>query len=77
MKKNKRAKIYFVYSNSSKKAFTMSCYTIKEIAEILDRDVKSIYTAMARLRKKKKNIVLKSKTGEKYEIISDKDLQRG
>jgi len=68
-------KIIYVWKYD-KREFETSCWTIKEVAVFLKRDVSSVYASMSRLRKlKKEDIVLKDYAGNKHLIILEKELQ--
>lgn len=68
-------KIIYVWKYD-KREFETSCWSIKEVAEFLNRDVSSVYNSISRLRKlKKEDIVLKDNEGNKHLIILEKELQ--
>lgn len=68
-------KIIYVWKYD-KREFEASCWTIKEVADFLKRDVSSVYASMSRLRKlRKEDIVLKDYDGNKHLIILEKELQ--
>lgn len=68
-------KIIFIYE-FDKPVFETSCWSMKEVASYLHRDVKSVYNSISRLRKQKKeDLVLMDSTGKKHLLILEKELQ--
>ena len=74
MKRNKE--IYFIYAFKGV-LYEETCIGVQELADYLKRPLNSVYTSMSRLRKLKKDLVLKDYNGIKHMILTEKELRTG
>lgn len=63
----------FIYKNGIESEGSVE--NIKELAKFLNRDINSVYSSIRRLKNKKvEDLILKDKSGNKYLIITQDEL---
>ena len=63
----------FIYKNGIESEGSVE--SIKELAKFLNRDINSVYSSIRRLKNKKaEDLILKDKSGNKYLIITQDEL---